>query len=434
MLNLASHPTSDLCAGALYVPGDKSVTHRALILASLADGRSEIRGWLDSADCRATLNALGACGVRYSCEPDGLCIDGVGLRGLSAPEKALDCGNSGTAMRLLSGVLCAQDFASVLTGDVSLSQRPMLRVMRPLREMGADIQSENSEGHPPLYIRPAGKLKGIEYHSPLASAQVKSCLMLAGLYADAGMTIHMPAPTRDHTERMMEAFGAQITTTASSVGVRPGGLRATDVRVPGDFSSAAFFIVAASVVPGSNVLIKDVGVNPTRIAALDILSAMGADINLHNRRRFGAEPVADIRVRSASLKGVDIPRNLVASAIDEFPVLFIAAACASGVTRLRGAAELRVKESDRLAVMARGLETCGVKTQIYDDGLDITGGTLTGGRVSSAHDHRVSMAFLVAGAVAGQSITVEGCDNIRTSFPGFPEAAAALNMRVERVV
>ena len=434
MPDLVSRPASALQASDLHVPGDKSITHRALILAALAEGRTDVQGWLDSADCRATLDALRACGVRCRSGAHGvLSIEGAGLKGLSAPRRALDFGNSGTGMRLMSGVLCAQEFSSILVGDASLSRRPMERITEPLRAMGANIRVGNDAGGPPLHIEPAGGLHGIDHASPLASAQVKSCLMLAGLYADGPTTIRMPSVTRDHTERMMETFGARVASSPLSVTVRPGVLRAARVRVPGDFSSAAFFIVAASIVPGSDVVIKDLGVNPTRTAALDVLLEMGADVTVYNRRYFGAEPVADVRVRSADLRGVDVPRNKVAVAVDEFPVLFIAAAVARGITRLRGASELRVKESDRIAAMARGLEACGVKTKTYEDGLDVYGGALRSGRVDGAHDHRVSMAFLVAGGAADGDIVVTGCDYIRTSFPNFTRLARSINMRVERL-
>ena len=434
MLNLLSRPASALRSPQLRVPGDKSITHRAMILGSMASGETTVKGWLDGDDCRSALSALSHCGVRYTLDTDK-CLRIEGLQGkFQAPPQALDCGNSGTAMRLLCGVLCGQDFSSVLTGDESLQKRPMQRILSPLQKMGANVTAQGRiEGAAPLSIEPVQQLVGIEYHSPVSSAQLKSCLLLAGLYADGDTIVGTPDVARDHTERMLEAFGAQIKYSGRRAHLKPSQLQGCEVQVPGDFSSAAFFMVAATLVPQSDILIKGVGVNPTRTAALDILLSMGADIELLNRRQYGAEDVADIRVRSARLTGVDIHKDYVSNAIDEFPILFIAAAAARGVTRLRCANELRHKESDRIAMMAQSLKTCGIDVQETDDGLDISGGTLRGGRIDSAGDHRVGMSLLIAGAASTEGIVVEDCDNIKTSFPDFVSLATSAHLCMEEV-
>ena len=441
MLTLSASPAQAVRASEVRVPGDKSITHRALLLGAIACGRSRIQNWLKSADCEATLAAVRACGV--SCEEDGndLLIDGVGLKGLRAPADGLDgldFGNSGTGMRLMCGLLSGQSFdgAITLTGDASLSRRPMQRIIEPLTAMGADIRSSASNGTPPLELRAVEKLQGIDYRMPVASAQVQSCVLFAGLNADGVTCVRADTPVRDHTAGLLADFGARVEQTPDSVRVQAGELQASDVRVPGDFSSAMFLIVAATIVPGSELTLVDVGVNPTRTAALNVLTSMGADIELLNQRAHGSEPVADIRVRTADLSGVDIPVEAVANAIDEFPVLFIAAANATGTTRLRGAHELRVKESDRIAVMAEGLQACGVQVAEVDDGLDILGkgsGGVQGGRVHSGGDHRVGMAFIVAGAASTEGVVVQDCDNIATSFPQFVETMNRLQIQVAQV-
>ena len=353
-----------------------------------------------------------------------LTITGVGLRGLAAPAKDLDLGNSGTAMRLLPGVLAGQNFDCTLRGDASLTSRPMARIITPLTSMGARIEA--GEGNsPPLAIYGRGAaLTAIEYPMPVASAQVKSCLLLAGLYADGVTRIHEPAPSRDHTERMLAAFGHGVQRTGEVLGIEGAvALTATCVEIPGDISSAAFFLVGASIAPGSDLRIEGVGMNPTRTGVVDILRAMGAKIDVENERSAGGEPLADVRVRGAPLHGIEIPPSLVPLAIDEFPALLVAAACARGETLLRGARELRVKESDRIAAMAAGLSALGVDTEVHDDGMRIRGGSLGGGRVESLGDHRIAMAFSMAGLRATQPLAVAGCAHVATSFPGFASLA-----------
>jgi 3-phosphoshikimate 1-carboxyvinyltransferase len=349
---------------------------------------------------------------------------------LLAPAADLDMGNSGTAMRLLLGLLAGQGFDSRLVGDRSLSSRPMQRVIDPLRAMGAIIESE-SGGRAPLQVRASRGLKALDYDMPVASAQVKSCLLLAGLYADGETVVREPAPTRDHSERMLRAYGCEVDSAGPEIRMRGGqALTACDVEVPADISSAAFFLVAASIAPGSDITLQHVGVNPTRTGVIDILELMGARIELHNRRDIGGEPVADIRVRSAELTGIDIPRDLVPLAIDEFPVLFVAAACARGSTRLSGAEELRVKESDRIQVMADGLAELGVETQVLADGIVIEGGRIGAGTVDAHGDHRIAMAFSVASLRARGDIRIDDCDNVKTSFPEFVELARTAGIRI----
>jgi 3-phosphoshikimate 1-carboxyvinyltransferase len=372
---------------------------------------------LDSADVHATANACRQLGMTCRVEAGEWLVDGVGERGLQPPGAPLDMGNSGTAMRLLAGVLAAQDFASELVGDASLSQRPMQRIVAPLVLMGARIETSPG-GKPPLKIFGRPDLRGIDYESPIASAQVKSCLLLAGLYASGSTTVQEPLQSRNHTELMLPAFGVPL---VGKCGVRGGSrLTGTSLRVPADISSAAFLLVAAALVPGSELLLHAVGLNETRDGIVQVLTAMGADLSIHDRRRFGGEVVGDIQVRYAGrLKGVDIPPEIVPSLIDELPVILALAAACQGTTRLRGAAELRVKESDRLAVMARGLETLGVELREYPDGMDVEGGSIGGGEVDGAGDHRCAMSFSILGQVAAAPVSVQGCENIDTSYPGF---------------
>ncbi len=416
--------------GRMRVPGDKSISHRALMLGALAEGKTEIRGFLEGEDTLATLRALRAMGVPIERQGDRVIIEGVGLHGLRPPGEALDLGNSGTSMRLLAGLLAGQGFEAILKGDASLSRRPMERVTLPLKAMGASIDTR--QGRPPLHIHPAEKLRGIDYGMPVASAQVKSAILLAGLYAQGRTCVREPAPTRDHTERMLLGLGYPVVREGNRICLEGGGtLKGTFIEVPGDFSSAAFFMVGASIAPGSDLLIEHVGINPTRTGALEILRAMGADITLHNRRQVGGEPVADIHVKSAPLKGIAIPEALVPLAIDEFPALFVAAACAEGETLLRGAAELRVKESDRIQVMAEGLQALGIEARPLEDGLVVKGGPLQGGRVHSHGDHRIAMAFAMAALRASEAVEIEDCANVNTSFPGFVECARQAGLSIE---
>lgn len=422
--------------GELIVPGDKSVSHRSIMLGSLADGIVEVRGFLEGEDALATMAAFRAMGVNIEGPDRGLVrIHGVGMLGLRAPDKPIDCGNSGTSMRLLSGLMSGQNFSVELMGDRSLSKRPMNRVAVPLRQMGANIETA-AEGRPPLKISGNAALQPIDYALPVASAQVKSAVLLAGLYAKGRTCVVEPAPTRDHTERMLKAFGYAVEIDGARICIEGGGhLRATDIEVPADISSAAFFMVGASIAPGSNLLLKNVGVNPTRTGAIHILRAMGADITLENERMCGGEPVADIRIRHAPLHGIEIDPAHVPLAIDEFPVLFIAAANAAGETVLRGAEELRVKESDRIQVMADGLRELGIDAEPQPDGMKIRGGTYHGGRIDSAGDHRIAMAFAIAALRADGEILIDDCANVATSFPGFVALArtAGLDITAEDV-
>lgn len=414
---------SDSVYGYIRVPGDKSISHRSIILSSIANGTSEISGFLQGEDSLHTLKAFQAMGVNITQTEQEIIVVGVGLHGLSKPAQALDMGNSGTAMRLLVGLLSGQKFDSVLIGDESLSTRPMKRVIDPVSMMGASIDSQG-DGKAPLTVHGGSRLKAIHYDLPVASAQVKSCVLLAGLYADGVTEVVEPAPTRDHTERMLRGFGCEVITRHNLISMQGlQKLEATNIEVPADISSAAFFMVAASIMPDSELTLNHVGINPTRIGIIDILELMGADINLINEREVGGEPVADIVVKSAPLNGVDIPQHLVPLAIDEFPVIFVAASYASGTTVLTGAEELRVKESDRIQVMADGLTALGIHARPTEDGIVIQGGQMGGGVVESHGDHRIAMAFAVASLGANGPITINDCDNVNTSFPGFAELA-----------
>ncbi len=418
--------------GTIVVPGDKSISHRAIMLGALARGRTQVSGFLEGEDSLATLRAFRDMGVVISGPQDGaVTIDGVGMHGLQAPPGPLDLGNSGTSMRLLAGLLCGQAFDTLMTGDDSLSGRPMRRVSDPLNAMGARIGT-SPDGTPPLHLRGGQTLHGIDYVMPMASAQVKSAVLLAGLYAQGTTRVTEPAVTRDHSERMLETLSWPVERSGSTVTIEGGGeLLAHDIHVPGDISSAAFFLVGASIAADSDITIEGVGINPTRTGIIAILRLMGADIEVLRERREGAEPVADIRVRSAALRGIDIPVEQVPLAIDEFPALFVAAACAEGTTRLSGAAELRVKESDRIQVMADGLLAIGAAAEATADGMIIDGGSLAGGEVDSHGDHRIAMAFAMAGLRASAPITVHGCRNVATSFPGFAGLAGTLGLQIE---
>ncbi|SDN08460.1 bifunctional prephenate dehydrogenase/3-phosphoshikimate 1-carboxyvinyltransferase [Vreelandella arcis] len=423
--------------GRLRVPGDKSMSHRSIMLGALAEGVTDVKGFLEGEDSLATLQAFREMGVAIEGPHDGrVTIHGVGMRGLKAPSGPLYVGNSGTAMRLFSGLLAGQAFDSELTGDESLNKRPMARVADPLRLMGATIDTAEG-GRPPLNIKGGAALKGIYYDMPMASAQVKSCLLLAGLYAEGETRVREPAPTRDHTERMLNGFGYAVSRDGDTCWLQGGGtLTAGPIDVPSDISSATFFLVAAAITPGSDITLEHVGINPTRIGVINILTLMGANLELDNQREVGGEPVADIRIRYAPLTGIDIPVDQVPLAIDEFPALFIAAANASGTTRLRGAEELRVKESDRIQAMADGLAILGVEHTVVADGIDIVGNgdaqiaSYGGGRIDSLGDHRIAMAFAIAALRADDDIVIDDCANVATSFPGFVQLATRVGMAI----
>lgn len=427
--SLEVRPSGPL-TGTLEVPGDKSISHRVLLLGALAEGRTRAAGFLESADCLATLRAISGLGVRVERPAPGeVVIEGAGLDGLQAPDTALDCGNAGTAMRLLAGVLAGQPFSSTLTGDASLSRRPMRRVIKPLSNMGAYIAANG--GRAPLRITGKRPLKAIRYASPVASAQVKSAVLLAGLYARGVTCVSEPAASRDHTERLLQTFGVELRRDGRRICIEGGSrLRAATVQIPGDLSSAAFFLAGAAMQPGSELLLENVGINPTRTGVIDLLREMGADIALLNIRQAGNEPVADLRVRGRRLRGIAIPPERVPGAIDDLPAVLAAAACAEGVTTLHGAAELRVKESDRLAAMARGLAGLGIAVELFEDGVRIRGGQPSGGTVDSQGDHRIAMAFAVLGGRATGPVTVRATANIETSFPGFADCTRRVGLDI----
>lgn len=419
-------------SGRIRVPGDKSISHRSIMLGSIAEGTTRITGFLEGEDSLATLKAFRAMGVQIEGPDNGeVVVHGVGMHGLSAPDDSLDLGNSGTSMRLLSGLLAGQAFDVELVGDDSLTGRPMRRVTEPLMQMNARIET-TEQGTAPLRIHGGQSLTGFDYDMPVASAQVKSCVLLAGLYASGQTCVHEPAPTRDHTERMLAGMGYPLERQDARTCLHGGGrLQASGIDVPADISSAAFFLVGASIAPGSELLLEHVGINPTRTGVLGILQRMGADIEILDRREVGGEPVADLRVRSAPLHGIEIPEALVPLAIDEFPAIFVAAACASGRTVLTGAKELRVKESDRIQVMADGLQTLGIQAQPTLDGMVIEGGPMGGGRIDSHGDHRIAMSFAMAALRAADIITIDDCANVGTSFPGFVELATGTGLELE---
>jgi 3-phosphoshikimate 1-carboxyvinyltransferase len=420
-------------AGTIRVPGDKSISHRAALLGAIAEGTSEITGFLDAADCQATLAALESMGVRIEHGQSGtIRVHGVGLRGLRAPTVRLDLGNSGTAMRLLAGILAGQAFDTVLVGDASLMQRPMQRIAAPLTCMGAVIRT--NDGKPPVEIAGGQTLRGCDHALEIPSAQVKSALLLAGLYAEGRTRVREPGISRDHTERMLGTFGVPVLHEEGAVGVTGSArLAAARIDVPGDFSSAAFFMVAGLIAGRSPLRIRSVGVNPTRTALIEILSRMGGDIRLHPLADSGTEPCADIEVRPSALRGVSVPAALVPIALDELPILFAAAAVAEGDTVVTGAGELRVKESDRLAAMAHGLAAVGIECERLPDGLRVRGGTVAGGTVESRGDHRIAMAFAVLGARAQSPIAVRDVQNVATSFPGFAATARAAGLEIAEV-
>jgi 3-phosphoshikimate 1-carboxyvinyltransferase len=420
-------------SGRLTVPGDKSISHRSILLSALADGASEISGFLASEDCLATLRAMRALGVPIEQPaPSRVRVHGVGLRGLSAASHALDMGNAGTAIRLFTGLLAAQPFDSRLFGDESLMKRPMERVARPLREMGAEVRT--SSGTPPIEVCGGRRLHGIDYAMPVASAQVKSAILLAALYAEGPTRVASPAVCRDHSERMLLAAGVKIASEGLATTLEPPQrLMSGHLEVPGDFSSAAFFVVAGLLAaPEEGLVLLNVGLNPTRVGLLEILRSMGGRIEVEGARMSGAEPVGDLRVRPSALRGVAVPASLVPLAIDEFPVLFIAAACADGETVIAGAEELRVKESDRIAAMSAGFRALGVEHSVTPDGMRIRGRpdgpAFAGGEIDSRGDHRIAMAFCIASLRAAQPIRVRDTANVATSFPGFVELARAAGL------
>jgi 3-phosphoshikimate 1-carboxyvinyltransferase len=407
--------------GSVSLPADKSIAHRSAILSALGSGTSQIYNFPNSADPQSTLDCVRALGISAERDADGVLeVEGRGVNGLRPPSEPLDCGNSGTTMRLLSGVLAGQQFGSVLTGDESLQQRPMERIADPLNAMGARISLV--DGHAPIRIRAAASgLEPIEYRLPVASAQVKSCVLLAGLYTKGETVVLEPTPSRDHTERMLGLEVQEVGGVRRLVVEEGHTIPATEWTVPGDFSGAAFFLVAGSLVPDSELTLKGVGLNPSRTALLEVLEGMGADIIVENERVQGAEPVGDVTVRSASLTGVDVGGRLIPNLIDEIPVLAVAAACAHGRTEIRDAEELRVKETDRLHAMAENLNALGAEVQEREDGLIIEGNgpNLLGTTVRSYDDHRIAMAMGVAGLVAHGSTTINDAECARVSFPGF---------------
>ncbi len=421
-------------SGEFTVPGDKSISHRSIIFGSIAKGDTRVKGFLRSEDCLATMQILQDMGVNIIDHGDVLTIQGVGLHGLQTPGKDLDCGNAGTAMRLLAGLLSAQKFNSTLVGDESLSARPMGRVINPLTSMGAEIES--NEGKAPLRFTGQQNINSISYDSPIASAQVKSAVMIAGLYANGVTTVTEPKKSRDHTETMLQGFGCQVSVDGLTVSVSgQPQLLAQDIVVPADISSAAFFMVLGLCHPNADFTLQNVSINPTRDGVIKILQAMGGRLTLHNVKNQAGEPVADIQVQSSKLKGIDIPHDLIPSAIDEFPILFVAAALATGQTQLTGAEELRHKESDRITVMLDGLSLLGVDCEELPDGAIIRGGQLSSGLVDGHGDHRCAMSFLLAGALSPEAeIAVKGCHNIGTSFPEFFGLVESLGIQVNQPI
>ena len=418
--------------GSIKVPGDKSISHRSIMLGSIADGVTRVSGFLEGEDSLATLSAFRDMGVKIERIGSNVTINGVGKYGLKEPINSLNLGNSGTSIRLMSGLLSAQSFDSELCGDESLSKRPMGRVIEPLRLMGADISGNDSK--PPLLIKGGKQLSSIEYTLPVASAQIKSCLLLAGLYSDGKTTIIENGISRDHTERMLKGFGYDVTSSSNTISLMGGGsLKSCDIDVPSDISSAAFFMVAGCISENSSIVLEAVNINPTRTGVIDILRLMGGNLELLNQRLQAGELIADIKVTSSELKGIEIPENLVPLAIDEFPVLFIAASCAKGETVLTGAKELRVKESDRIQVMADGLTALGIDNEVLDDGIRIIGGEFKEqtSSIKSHHDHRISMAFAIASVKSKFNIEIEGVDNVKTSFPNFVELANSIGMKIK---
>ena len=423
--------------GEVQLPGDKSISHRSIMCAALAEGTSVINGFLNGEDCLATLDAFSKMGVSIDRTDNKVVVQGVGLRGLKKPDSDLYLGNSGTSMRLMSGILAGQNFSTVLTGDHSLSARPMERVVTPLNLMGSNI-STNLEGKPPIKIESSSGLNSLSYELPIASAQIKSCLMFAGLYANGPVTVTEHLRTRNHTELMFQEFGIEVEVNESSKArkitvIPPKSFLATDINVPADFSSASFFILAALITPESELLIKNVGINKTRIGFLHALRHMGANIELQNEIN-SLEPTADILVKTSDLKGISLNTALVANMIDEMPAFFIAAALAEGITKIKDVKELRAKESDRLQAMSEALESFGVKFHLNGDGIVINGlgkdGVFKASKISSHGDHRIAMASSIASLRAEGETTIIDCHNVNTSFPNFIDVCREVGINI----
>ena len=430
--NFRIEPSNSII-GKVNIPGDKSISHRAIILAAIADGESRIKNFLQGEDTLATIRVFQKMGVNIKNDGDIIIVKGVGLHGLHAENPILDFGNSGTSVRLLSGLLSAQNFSSQLIGDESLMKRPMFRIINPLQKMNAKINCTDL-GTLPIKIEGGQKIEGIEYELPIFSAQLKSCLLLAGLYAEGTTKIIENMATRDHTERMLANFSHSVIKKGNQISIKKADrLIGCEIIVPGDFSSAAYFIVAAILTPNSNIILENVGVNPTRNAMIKIMKLMGADVELKNERLESGEPVATIYAKTSKLIGIDIPEELVPVAIDELPIILVAAACAKGKTKLSGAAELRVKESDRIQSMLDGFISLGIKVKALEDGMIIEGGQYNGGVINSNDDHRIAMAFSIAGIIAKAPIIINSCKNVATSFPEFVDTAKHLGMNIDYV-
>ena len=428
---ICSFHTTKKIKGEITVPGDKSISHRAVLLGSLAAGTTSIKGFLSSDDCHSTISCMRQMGVEVTMTEDEVLVSGVGLHGLKNPSSILYTGNSGTTTRLLSGILCGQSFSSAITGDKSIEKRPMKRIIEPLSQMGASIMSKSGNGCAPLMIggtEESGPLHGISYNSPVASAQVKSSILFAGMYADSPTTVTEPTLSRDHTERMALAFGADITTDGCAVTILPEpDLQAQEIVVPGDISSAAFFIVAALIHPDAELVIKNVGCNPTRSGIIDVAKLMGGNIITENERTISGESVCDIIVRSSSLQGIEIGGDMIPTLIDEIPVIAVMAAYAEGTTTIKDASELRVKESDRIASVCDNLRLMGADVTANADGMTIRGGkSLSGGTIRTASDHRIAMAFTVASLVSDSSVFLDDPDCVSISYPGFYDTMAAI--------
>lgn len=406
--------------GEVTIPGDKSISHRSVMFGSLAKGITEIENFLQGADCLSTISCFRAMGIPITLKGSSVLVEGQGLRGLKAPGQVLDCGNSGTTTRLLSGILAAQDFDSTLTGDASIRKRPMRRIMTPLSQMGARIRSLTDNDCAPLQIT-GSSLHGIHYQSPVASAQVKSAILLAGLYAQGETRVTEPSLSRNHSELMLQSFGADVRTEGTTAVLRPAReLYGQKILVPGDISSAAFFLAAGLIIPHSEVLVRNVGVNPTRDGILHVLEAMGADVTRMNQTSHGGEPTADLLVRSSSLHGTVIQGAIIPTLIDELPMIAALACFAQGETLIRDAAELKVKESNRIAVMVQGLSAMGADVEETGDGMIIRGGrTLHGATIDSHLDHRIAMTFAVTGCAAEGETQILGADCVNISYPDF---------------
>jgi 3-phosphoshikimate 1-carboxyvinyltransferase len=431
--NFRTEPGNSI-TGKVIIPGDKSISHRAIILAAVADGESRIKNFSQGEDTLATIRVFQKMGVNIANDGDTVVVKGTGLHGLYAENPTLDFGNSGTSVRLLAGLLSAQNFDSKLIGDESLMKRPMFRIINPLQKMNAKISCTDA-GTLPIKIEGGQKTQSIKYELPIVSAQLKSCLLLAGLYAEGTTKIIENVATRDHTERMLANFSHSVTKKGNQISIRKANrLIGCEIIVPGDFSSAAYFIIAAILTPNSNVILENVGVNPTRNAMIKIMKLMGADIELRNERLESGEPVATVYAKTSKLVGIDIPEELVPIAIDELPIILVAAACAKGETKLSGAVELRVKESDRIQSMLDGFISLGIKAKALEDGMIIEGGgQFNGGVINSNNDHRIAMAFSVAGIIAKDPIIINSCKNVATSFPEFINTAKHLGMNIEYV-